>query len=59
MLTMDDEIRAVMEAPGTSYWLRQALESALSRDCVDVANDAEKLSELLTRRCEQVCGQFG
>lgn len=57
MLTVDDEIRAVMESSGTSYWLRQALQLALTRDCVDAANDAEHLSDLLSRRCDQVCGQ--
>lgn len=57
MLTVDDEIRAILESPCSSYWLRQALHSALDRDSVDVANDAEHLSGLLSRRCELVVGQ--
>ncbi|MDF9778930.1 hypothetical protein [Pseudomonas baetica] len=50
-MTLDDEIQKVLSSPGTSYWLRQALEQALDRDCVDAANDAEYLSDLLARRC--------
>jgi hypothetical protein len=51
MLTMDDEIRAVIDSTSASDWLRQALATALQRDCVDAANDAEQLSDLLSRRC--------
>jgi hypothetical protein len=51
---VDEEIRAVIASPGTSFWLRKALEEALTRDCVDAANDAELLSEILARRCDAV-----
>jgi hypothetical protein len=54
MDVVDNEIQAVIESPGTSFWLRQALEQALKRDCVDAANDAAFLSEILARRCEAV-----
>lgn len=57
MVTVNDEICAVLESPDTSHWLRQALESAIRRDCVDAANDADRLSNLLARRCNEVCGQ--
>lgn len=53
-MTIDDEIRAVMACPSTSHWLRDALTSALTRDSVDAANDAEQLQELLSRRCDWV-----
>lgn len=53
-MTIDDEIQTVIESSTTSFWLRQALQSALIRDCVDVANDAEHLNDLLSRRCDQV-----
>lgn len=53
-MTTDDEIQKVLTSPGTSYWLRQALEQALDRDCVDAANDAEYLSDLLARRCQPI-----
>ena len=51
-MTVDDEIRAVMECASSSLWLRDALTSALKRDSVDATNDAERLSELLSRRCD-------
>lgn len=35
-----------------SHWLRNALVSALDRDCVDAANDAECLAAVLKARCE-------
>ncbi|QCT95411.1 hypothetical protein FEV13_00215 (plasmid) [Stutzerimonas degradans] len=47
------EIQAVMSAPGTSHWLREALREALQRDPVDAANDAEALSDLLNRHCAE------
>lgn len=53
-MTVDDEIRAVLACASSSSWLRDALTSALTRDSVDAANDAEKLSELLSRRCDWV-----
>ncbi|MGE8063871.1 hypothetical protein [Pseudomonas sp. NPDC089569] len=56
-MTIDDEIQKVLSSPGTSYWLRQSLQQALDRDCVDAANDAEYLSELLDRRCQPIISQ--
>lgn len=56
MLTVDDEINEVVGSSSTTHWLRQALQSALTRDCVDAANDAEHLSDLLSRRCVQMFG---
>ncbi|MBX8493179.1 hypothetical protein K5D42_25240 [Pseudomonas cichorii] len=50
-MTIEDEIRSVIESVSTSHWLRQTLSTALQRDCVDAANDAEQLSDLLGRRC--------
>ncbi|MBA6068097.1 hypothetical protein [Pseudomonas mosselii] len=50
------DIEAVIASPATSTWLRQSLELALQRDCVDAANDAEQLSDLLTRRCSEQMG---
>lgn len=49
---IEAEIAEVIACPTTSDWLRQCLELALARDCVDAANDAEHLSQLLTRRCD-------
>jgi hypothetical protein len=50
----DSEINAVIEDPCTSNWLRTSLVSALNRDCVDAANDAEILSGLLNRLCAEI-----
>ena len=37
-----------------SDWLKSALKSALDRDSVDAANDAEILADLLGRRCNSL-----
>ncbi len=41
----------ILRDPAVSDWLKSALISALSRDPVDAANDAEVLARLLDRRC--------
>lgn len=51
-MILSDEIQAVLNSPETSDWLRTSLASALTRDCVDAANDAELLQELLAKRCD-------
>lgn len=43
------EIEAVLEDPAASFWLKDALRSALLRDPVDAANDSEVLARLLDR----------
>lgn len=53
-MTTTDEIQKTLANKSTSAWLKQALESALERDPVDAANDAEVLTELLARRCDQL-----
>src|SRR5437660_931042 len=37
-----------------SYWLRHALTTALERDPVDAANDAEVLAVVLDARCRKL-----
>jgi len=44
----------VIADPATSFWLKRTLVSALTRDPVDAANDAEVLARLLDRRCHQI-----
>jgi hypothetical protein len=51
------QIEEVLRDPAASFWLRHALNSALARDPVDAANDAEVLARLLDRRCRQILGQ--
>jgi len=50
MPTIDD----VLHDPATSSWLRSALSSALCRDPVDAANDADILAKLLDYRCQLI-----
>lgn len=46
-LTIEDVLRDF----AASQWLKTALRTALDRDPVDAANDAEVLARLLTERC--------
>ena len=50
----DDEIRQILNGPGTSAWMKLALSTALERDPVDAVNDAESLVLVLRHRAEQV-----
>ena len=47
-------IEAVLQDPTASFWLRAALRSAMARDPVDAANDADVLARLLDRRCREI-----
>lgn len=47
---MDKKIKDILSDPCASYWLKNALQSSLDRDCVDAANDAEVLAETLRER---------
>ena len=51
------QIEEVLRDPAASFWLKAALNSALARDPVDAANDAEVLARLLDRRCRQILGE--
>jgi hypothetical protein len=55
-MSIHEEIQRVIAAPDTSHWLRDALITASLRDPVDAANDAEVLSDLMSRRCAQLQG---
>jgi hypothetical protein len=46
----------VLADPAASHWLKAALRSALTRDPVDAANDADVLAQLLDRRVRAVLG---
>jgi hypothetical protein len=56
-ITKQFEIEQVLADPAASFWLKEALRSALDRDPVDAANDAEVLAQLLGRRCQEILGQ--
>ena len=50
----DDEIKKILSEPGTSSWFKLALSTALNRDPVDAANDAELLAIVLSKRAETI-----
>jgi hypothetical protein len=50
-------IEEVLRDPAASFWLKSALRSALARDPVDAANDADTLVRLLDRRCRSILNE--
>jgi hypothetical protein len=46
------DIEDILNDINASYWLRNALTSALQRDAIDAANDAELLARLLRERAD-------
>ncbi|GAB5098064.1 hypothetical protein [Caballeronia sp. HLA56] len=56
---VDADIQAALSSPSISYWLRDALLSALRRDCVDAARDAQILATWLDRRCDAILRRSG
>jgi hypothetical protein len=51
------EVEQVLGDPTASLWLKNALRSALSRDPVDAANDAEVLARLLDCRACKILSE--
>ena len=51
------EIEQVLSDPAASFWLKDALCSAIERDPVDAANDAEVLFRVLNERCHRILNQ--
>lgn len=51
-------IQKVLASPSASNWIKGALRSALSRDCVDAARDAEFLATLLSARADELLRVF-
>ena len=48
------EVIAIIADPATSYWLRDAIVSACTRDPFDAERDALTLAALLTRRLDAI-----
>lgn len=46
----------LMKSNSTSFWLKGALQSALSRDPCDAAADADLLAAVLRKRIEWIQG---
>lgn len=53
-LKIGERIAATLNDPAASFWLKEALHTALSRDPVDAANDADFLAMLLQQRLDAV-----
>ena len=47
-------ISETLADPACSFWLRDALLSALERDCVDALHDAQLLARLLAEHADEV-----
>jgi hypothetical protein len=47
-------IEAILASPGTSFWLKGAIRTALNRDCLDALRDAEPLVAILKRHTDDV-----
>lgn len=47
------DVETVLTDPAASHWLKVVLQSALTRDSVDAANDAEVLAAILRDRAQQ------
>ena len=56
-MSRESEFERVLADPAASFWLKDALRSALDRDPVDAANDAEVLAQLLEQRCQEILGR--
>jgi len=50
------EAQVVLADPSTSFWLKSAIEAALTRDPVDALNDALVLAAVLDGRLRDVFG---
>ena len=51
---ISERLNQILNDPSASYWLKDALRSALKRDIVDAANDAQVLAEVLADRCSDL-----
>jgi hypothetical protein len=49
---------AILDDLSASYWIKNALRSALERDPVDAATDAEVLAAALRERSDHVFKQY-
>lgn len=47
----------ILNNPAASFWLKEALQKALTRDPVDALNDAETLTSVLQSRLENLMPQ--
>lgn len=48
------EAEQIVGDPAASFWLKNALREALTRDPVDAVNDADVLARILDQRCRKI-----
>lgn len=56
---MTPTCKAILDDFSASYWIKNALRSALERDPVDAANDAEILAVALREHCDAIFKRYG
>lgn len=49
---IEAEIATVVGDVATRRWVKEALSTALARDPIDAAADADMVADLLNRRCD-------
>ena len=47
-------LNEILEDPGISYWLKDAIKTAYERDPVDAMHDARRLLKMLAERYTQI-----
>jgi hypothetical protein len=47
-------LNEILEDPGVSYWLKDAIKTAYERDPVDALHDARRLLKMLAERYTQI-----
>lgn len=52
--TSEQRIHAYLNDPGESDWIKRAIGDLLERDCLDAANDAERLASLFGQRADEI-----
>ena len=51
---LNPEVEQILRDPAASFWIKEAVQTALARDPVDAADDADVLAEALSRRCRRL-----
>ena len=57
-MTIESTIEEILNDKSASNWLKSSLRSALARDVLDAANDAEMLFFLLSRRLGELFANY-
>jgi hypothetical protein len=52
-------LEEILEDPGISYWLKDAIKTAYERDPVDALHDARRLLRMLGERYTQIVNRAG